>query len=262
MFERVDSLAIETGDGVVFALPLAGVMTRFLAWLMDLVVVLALTALVSKVVMIFALVSADMGQSLQMLGFFVISTGYTFTCEWRMRGQTVGKRLFGIRVVDAEGLRLRVSQLILRNLLRAADMLPLAYAVGGVSLLLSSKAQRLGDLAAGTVVVRVVERELPALAGVLGDEFNTLAEHGVLAARLRREVEPQVAEGALAALLRRNSLEAEHRVLVFKDFADHLKSVVRFPEQTTLGMSDERFVQNVVGILFQKDRLKVPVRRT
>ncbi|MDX2054588.1 MAG: RDD family protein [Polyangiaceae bacterium] len=262
MASRLDALIVETGDGVEFTLPLAGVMTRFLAWFLDLFVIGAISTAGTQLVGLFSVFSSDAAQAFRIVLFFAVSTGYAFTCEWRLRGQTIGKRLFGIRVVDAEGMKLKVSQLILRNLLRMADMLPLAYVVGGAAMLLSKKAQRLGDFAAGTVVVRVVNWELPALAGLLGDEYNTLAEHAVVVARLRREVEPSAAQAALGALMRREHLDAEHRVLLFGEFARHFKSLVRFPEHALTGMSDERFVQNVVRLLFQKEKLKVPAART
>ncbi len=78
--------------------------------------------------------------------------------ELLWRGQTVGKKMMGLRVVDEQGLKLRVSQVVIRNLLRFVDMLPfLCTRWSGV--LFSSRAQRLGDLAAGTVVIRTVKSE-------------------------------------------------------------------------------------------------------
>ena len=75
-------------------------------------------------------------------------------CEWRWRGQTIGKRLLRLRVVDAEGMRLQFNQIVTRNLLRFVDSLPAFYFVGGLACWLSPKCQRLGDIAANTIVIR------------------------------------------------------------------------------------------------------------
>ena len=84
----------------------------------------------------------------------MLSLIYAVVSEWVWRGQTVGKRLMGLRVVDARGLRLEPSQVIVRNLMRLLDALPALYLVGGIACVFSRHRQRLGDLAAGTVVVR------------------------------------------------------------------------------------------------------------
>src|SRR5206468_9747860 len=97
------------------------------------------------------------------LSYFVVSIGYTITCEWSWRGQTLGKRLLRLRVVDAEGLRLQFNQVVTRNLLRFVDSLPIFYFVGGVVCWFSPKCQRLGDIAANTVVIcypRIAEPDL------------------------------------------------------------------------------------------------------
>jgi uncharacterized RDD family membrane protein YckC len=82
-------------------------------------------------------------------------------------GQTIGKRVLGLRVMDERALKLRPSQVILRNLLRAVDFMPGFYALGGAVSFFSARAQRLGDLAAGTVVVRTNKSTPPDVAGVL-----------------------------------------------------------------------------------------------
>src|SRR5205807_103963 len=88
--------------------------------------------------------SRDWANSAAVVMYFVISVGYGIVLEWRWRGQTVGKRLFGLRVIDGQGLRLQFPQIALRNLLRLIDSLPIFYLVGGIAALVSRNGQRLG----------------------------------------------------------------------------------------------------------------------
>ena len=83
----------------------------------------------------------------------MLSIGYGMVTEWFWRGQTLGKRVLRLRVVDEAGLALRPSQIVVRNLLRAVDFLPVAYGFGLTAMLLDGRFRRLGDLAAGTMVI-------------------------------------------------------------------------------------------------------------
>src|SRR5258708_2943362 len=147
---KTSALLIRTPEGIVFSQLLAGPVTRFLAWFIDLLCIWALLTPLGWAVMLFIIVSPDVAGAFYTLGYFVVSVGYGIVCEWFWRGQTVGKRLFRLRVMDAEGLRLQFGQVVMRNLLRFVDALPAFYFVGGVTSCLNSRCQRLGDLAANT----------------------------------------------------------------------------------------------------------------
>jgi hypothetical protein len=84
-----------------------------------------------------------------------------FEAFWH--GQTPGKRLIGLRVLSVTGRPARLDEAILRNLLRVVDQLPGVYAIGILTMLISSRNQRLGDLAAGTVVVHEKALSVPVL---------------------------------------------------------------------------------------------------
>src|ERR1022692_1469809 len=149
---RKNSLIIETPEGVVFSYELATPVTRALAWAVDAAVIGAASMTAATVSQAANILSPDWAKALGVALYFAISTGYGIVLEWRWRGQTLGKRLLGLRVIDAQGLRLQLPQIALRNLLRAVDGLPLFYLVGGTASLVSRYGQRLGDLAANTVV--------------------------------------------------------------------------------------------------------------
>jgi uncharacterized RDD family membrane protein YckC len=253
---RTNSLVIRLPEGVDFALPLAGPLSRFLALSVDFAAYAAICSVVGRVLGIFGFFSADIARAALVLAYFVVPIAYGITCEWLMRGQTLGKRLLRLRVMDATGLRLRFSQILMRNLLRAVDSLPALYLVGGAVCLVSRRGQRLGDLAAGTVVVRLPEERTTDLAALgLQFKFNSLREHPVLAARLRQRVPPAVAAIALRALLRREQLDPEPRLEIFRELAAQMKALVPYPEDVTADLSDEAYVRNVVEIVFQSSAL-------
>jgi hypothetical protein len=195
--------------------------------------------------------SESYGIALQVMLSFIISMGYGICLEWFWRGQTLGKRLLRLRVVDEQGLRLRGSQIVLRNLLRAVDGLPLFYLVGGMASAISLKGQRLGDLAASTVVVRIEELAIPDLDALEADKYNSLREQPYLAARLRKKVSMDEASLVLRCLLRRDELTRESRAELYRQLAEHFKSVVRFPQESLEGLADERYLRNVVDVLFR-----------
>ena len=171
--------------------------------------------------------------------------------EWWWRGQTIGKRLLRLRVVDAGGLRLHFHQIVIRNLLRFVDSLPAFYFVGGIACLVSRRAQRLGDLAANTVVIRIPRIAEPDLEQLLAGKFNSLRAHPHLEARLRQRVSPAEAATALQAVARRDEFEPVARVKLFSELSGHFRAKVEFPAEAVDGIADEQHVRNVVDVLYR-----------
>src|SRR5258706_6338403 len=112
---RRDSLAIRTPEGIEFSLPLAGPVSRMLAFVIDVAVIAMIGEVISQVVAPLKFFGQDIETAVRIVGFFAISLIYGAAAEWMWRGQTVGKRLLGLRVVDARGFRLEPSQVIVRN---------------------------------------------------------------------------------------------------------------------------------------------------
>ncbi len=246
-----NQLLIRTPEGITFAQTLAGPMSRLLAWGVDCAIVLGLSWLTGMLLGLLGLISPDLAQALIVLAYFVISIGYGILLEWIWRGQTLGKRVLRLRVVDAEGLRLQINQVVIRNLLRFVDMLPSFYLVGGVACLLNRRYQRLGDIAANTVVVRTPKLNEPDLDQLLAGKYNSLREHPHLEARLRQRVSPAEAAIAMRALLRRDGLEPAARVELFGELTEHFRTLVTFPPEAIEGMPDEQYVRNVVDVLYR-----------
>jgi uncharacterized RDD family membrane protein YckC len=148
---------VETPEGVDLDLALAGPAARVLAWGLD--------ALIRGVAYIGLLIPlsmlGDAGAGVFLLSMFVGEWFYPVLFEVKGNGATPGKRALGLLVMHDDGTPVGWSASLLRNLLRAADFLPLAYGCGIASMLLRRDCKRLGDLAAGTVVVHWQEREPP-----------------------------------------------------------------------------------------------------
>lgn len=150
--ELEDRIVIATPEGVELGLVLAGAGSRCLAAVFDLIVqtVLAILAAIAA----FALIGGGVGEAIFFVALFVILYLYYILFEVLGSGRTPGKRLTSLRVVRERGTPVTLSASAIRNLLRLVDLLPGAYLVGMLSILFTRRNQRLGDLAAGTLVIR------------------------------------------------------------------------------------------------------------
>lgn len=245
------NLRVRTPEGIVFSFLLATPVTRSLAYAIDFACITVICTVMGVLTAFLGIFSADISRAVSILTYFTVSIGYGMFTEWYWRGQTVGKRLLHLRVLDEQGMHLEFSQIAIRNLLRCIDMLPLCYAVGGIACALTRKAQRLGDLAASTIVVRNPPLREPDLNQLAPDKWNSLRDYPHLYARLRQRISPRVAAVTLDAILRRAEFEAAERVALFHDLAAHFKALVTFPPEATEGTTDEQYVRNVADILFR-----------
>jgi uncharacterized RDD family membrane protein YckC len=248
---RTNALIILTPEGISFTQCLAGPVTRFLAFAIDLAGITLVSGLLSQVFLLAAIVSADFAIAARTISYFVVTVGYSILLELSWRGQTLGKRVLKIRVVDAEGFRLRPSQIVMRNLLRVVDLLPAFYAVGGICCALSRKYQRLGDIAANTVVIYTAPEKIPDLELLFSGTYNSLRNHAHLAARLRKSISPAEARLALEAIARRAELAPSSRLELYGQLAQRLRTLVAFPEETLEGMTDEQYVRNIVDLIYR-----------
>jgi uncharacterized RDD family membrane protein YckC len=204
-----DQLSIETPEQVALEFPLAGVGSRFLALSLDMLLQVTIAvAVMAAVSGTWSLIGSRSGGgpwyvAILIIAAFLLFYGYFAAFEAFWHGQTPGKRLIGLRVLSVTGRPARVEEAILRNLLRVVDQLPGVYAIGILTMLISSRNQRLGDLAAGTVVVHEKALSVPVLtvaapppggwsgAAVLTDAELLLAETFL---QRRHELAPAIRE--------------------------------------------------------------------
>ncbi|HWY86238.1 MAG TPA: RDD family protein [Gemmataceae bacterium] len=177
-----DDHKIETPELVEVSLEIAGLGSRFVAQIYDWYVkwgILLLVSLLAAVVLaLLGSFDALRSGSVLILAlvvalFYFFLLGFDIYYEVRRNGQTPGKRLAGIRVIREGGGPLDFQSACIRNLLGLADFLPAFYLLGGLLVLLSPRGQRLGDMAAGTIVVRERALQPPVDLEVLVDEESS-----------------------------------------------------------------------------------------
>jgi uncharacterized RDD family membrane protein YckC len=141
-----------TPERIVFQYPLAGPFRRFFAYVVDQVLIIFVLFVVTMVALWVTQGSLS-GFGAVLVAYFLLNWGYAAFCEGVFNGQTLGKRVVGVRVITEKGVPLTGAQAVLRNLIGAVDGLSFFFMVGLSSMILSRRFQRLGDLAAGTMVV-------------------------------------------------------------------------------------------------------------
>src|SRR5580658_2357128 len=163
-----DQISIDTPELVSIELPLAGIGSRFIALVVDsliwgagLVVVVILAILLLPALRTFNKISAQWAEAIVIFIVFLFNWGYFTLFEAFWNGRTPGKRVAKIRVIQRSGRSIGMVESMARNLIRYVDQLPFFYAVGVIAMFVTKQHQRLGDLAAGTLVVRDREIETP-----------------------------------------------------------------------------------------------------
>jgi uncharacterized RDD family membrane protein YckC len=143
---------------------LAGLGTRFGALFLDLLALIFLL-LVGSLLIAFLVPDDSFKTAFMLIYGFVVWFGYFILFESLWNGQTPGKRAFHLRVIRDGGYPVNFFAVAARNLIRLADFMPLLYVAGSFSVFLSPRYQRLGDMVAGTLVIK--EEAVPVLAMVL-----------------------------------------------------------------------------------------------
>jgi uncharacterized RDD family membrane protein YckC len=163
-----DQLSIDTPELVAIQMPLAGIGSRFIALLVDYVIWFIGMGLVMWVfafflpgITAFNRISAQWATALYLFLIFLFNWGYFTLFEAFWNGRTPGKRIARIRVIQRSGRAIGLFESMARNFIRYIDQIPFFYAVGAVAIFVTRDHQRLGDLAAGTLVVRDRLEEAP-----------------------------------------------------------------------------------------------------
>jgi uncharacterized RDD family membrane protein YckC len=165
----VEQLRIDTPEQVALEFPVAGIGSRFLAIAVDTLLQGAMYVAIALLFLggfnLTRLIPASWASFLPaiiVLFLFLLQWGYFVVFEIAWRGQTPGKRAAHIRVIQDSGRPVSAMSVLVRNLLRAVDVLPAFYVTGIVAMMLSRHSRRLGDLAAGTLVVHERPTTVPA----------------------------------------------------------------------------------------------------
>lgn len=232
-----DRLTIDTPEGVPLELTLAGLGSRFAAALIDYLiegVILGALLLVLGYGAGLGPGSDALADAAWFLGVFALFWGYNIAFEVLNSGRTPGKALNRIRVVLESGAPEPFAPSAVRNVMRIIDILPGTYLVGVISILVTSRNQRVGDLAAGTLVIRdrqAVPAELRIPYFVEAPAWDTSAVDG------------QDLDAVVAFLARREQLESGARSQIAAELAARLRPKVG---GAVTGERDEIFLERIV----------------
>ena len=211
-------LVVPTPERVSFDYQVAGLGTRAIAQILDLLIIAVVVAAVFFVASAVSALSGGTATLILLFGSFVVIFGYFWVSESIWSGQTIGKKAFRLRAVGDRGEPLTFAQAGIRNVVRIVDFLPYAYGVGLIVLFANGKGKRLGDLAAGTIVVKdsdaVALWQLPGArtpAEAAGQVANPYAAASPAEITLRR-LDPELRRFVSSYARRRPELSVEVRV--------------------------------------------------
>jgi len=225
---------IVTPEHVRIRLEPAGLGSRFLAVVTDFVILVAVGTLLSLVFT--TLLPRSVAGLLSVTSMAMLGWGYHVYFEIRHAGRTPGKRMAGLRVVDGRGLPLQPAQSFVRNVARVLDFLPFGYGVGAIASLVDDHHRRLGDVAAGTLVVkeRPATLALPRLPR--SPRWNSLATP-----RTRKLLERRLGledrELLLELVLRAEQLDAASRFDVMEEAGRIFRERLEIEDEALSGES-------------------------
>lgn len=219
MAVQLGRLEVETSDHVLLRYDLAGGGNRGFAALVDFVLatLIFVGALYGFSLLSNSFQAAGTFFGLLVLVTFMLAWSYFVLLEWLWQGQTVGKRLYGLRVIRDDGAPAGFVAVLVRNLLRLVDFLPAFYGLGLLTIIVTARSQRLGDIAAGTYVVRAPQPKLDyfSLRTMTPLGSGVIAETRALPGEMQRLVREFVA--------REGRLEPKDRARVAKQIADRIR---------------------------------------
>ncbi len=233
-----DRLTIETPEGVPLELTLAGVGSRFASALLDYIlqfIILVALALVLSYGVGFSPGSSSVSAAFWVVGFFAVFWGYDVAFEVLNSGRTPGKAANGLRVVRESGAPVTFAPSAVRNVIRLIDLIPGTYLVGIASILITKRNQRVGDLAAGTLVIREARKLPPEVLvsrSVQAPTWDTSA------------VGQQDLDTVAAFLARRHELAAGARIQIAAELAGRLRPKVG---GAIAGDGDEMFLERLLA---------------
>jgi uncharacterized RDD family membrane protein YckC len=227
-----------TPEHVPIRLCPAGLGARFFALLVDVTIIMAVSTLAST---LFGMLSG-----FRTVLTFVIAWGYHVYFEVRHQGQSPGKRLCRLRVVDTRGLPVTFQQSFVRNVVRVIDSAPLFYGAGALVTLLDPRSRRLGDIIADTLVIEELPAADPSAAISGARRFNSLQNPRVLR-RLRRQVGLEEREFLLTLCLRAEALETAARFDLMEEVGGYYRRTLEIDD---LNLSGENLVRGLLAVLY------------
>lgn len=233
-----------TPEHVPITLLPAGLGSRFVAVLIDFFIVSGLTTAVRLLAGL--LVPFGLGAVASAALGFILTWGYHVFFEVFRQGQPPGKRFLRLRVVDARGLPITPQQSFVRNIVRALDFAPVFYGLGGTASLFDRHNRRLGDIAAGTLVIREDRPADYAKRLARARRFNSLRTPRILRL-IRHRVGLEEKEFLLALCLRAEQMEEKARFDLMEEVAGRYREELGIEDPN---LSGENLVRDLTAILY------------
>jgi len=233
-----------TPEHVPIVLVPAGLGSRFAAVLIDWILVVIVLAPLWWLA--FLTLPTGLTGALVITSYFFFNAGFPIWYEVRRSGQTPGKRIMHLRVVDGRGLPLSVPQSCVRNLARAVDGLPVLYGLGGLVCLMDRHYRRLGDIVADTLVIteqRPAEKQLGLLLSPR--RFNSLRVPRVMRL-IKHRISLEEREFLLALCLRAEQLDAKARFDLFEEVGGYYREQLKVDDPH---LSGENMVRDLTALL-------------
>jgi uncharacterized RDD family membrane protein YckC len=243
-------------EKVYFSFDLAGIGSRFVALIIDNIIQYLLLFFLLAIGFFIATLSGEDFLTLiidssyllviVILSVFAIFYGYFIFFEIIWSGQTPGKRFAKIRVVKDNGGTVNVSSVLIRNTIRVIDALPTSHAIGLITILVNKKNQRLGDMAAGTIVIREKAYDIPQTLEIDPREFSW---SGTLKLKIHKVTEEEFAM-LKSFLLRYPSMDKQAAEVTLNKLRDFFASKLEIPEAE---INDPwQFLQQIAALYLHK----------
>jgi uncharacterized RDD family membrane protein YckC len=242
----LSELTIVTPEHVRIRLEPAGIGSRFLATMIDVLIVQGTAALLHSVLVLF--LPRAIAMAIFITVNFLLTWGWHVFFETRKHGRTPGKRALKIRVIDARGLPVSLHQSLVRNISRVLDFAPVFYGVAGIAALSSPTRRRLGDIIADTLVVR--DAQPLAYRGQLAAErrHNSLRTPRVQRL-IRHRISLEERELLLTLCLRADKMTSAARYDLMEDVANFYRAKLDLEDEERI--SGENFVRDLTAVLFK-----------
>lgn len=235
---------IITPEHVPIQLVTAGLASRFLAILLDSLIVIAISAMIHLI--LYLLAPFGLKEAIAIAIIFLLQWSYHIYFDVKKGGQTPGKHLCGLRVVDSRGLPITFQQSLVRNVVRVLDFAPIFYGLGGLVSLFDRNHRRLGDIVADTLVIQ--EREAVDYSRQLADprRFNTLKTPQITR-KIRHRVTLEEREFLLALCLRASKMETKARFDIMDRVGIYYRAKLEIDDSY---VSNENIVRDLTHILW------------
>lgn len=236
---------ITTPEHVEIRLEAAGAGSRFLALLIDWVLVLAIS--IAATIAAMQVLPGGIAMAVGVTANFIVTWGWHIYFETQHAGRSPGKRALRLRVVDARGLPIALHQSLVRNIMRVIDFAPAFYGIAAIASLIDPKRRRLGDIVAGTLVIR--EARPLAWRGQLGSErrYNSLRTARVLRL-IRHRISLEEREFLLALCMRAEKMTPVARYDLMEEVAAAYRAKLSIDDDEPI--SGENFVRDLTAVLF------------